>query len=134
MNKHIRHAIKEFIKAEYNGSILATELKTFYAFKHLFPTMKNATCIIESLMTEHLAPYSLATMLEFEDTDDYKRYMLLAEFYGIEHDWSEEHEQAFEKMEQYYDAHQDDESCEEYEETPYEDYARTEMQAIIASR
>jgi hypothetical protein len=131
--KHITQGMQEFAKAEYTGSILATETRMYYAFKHLFPSMKEAVSMIESVMTEHLAPYSLATMLEFEDTDDYERYMLLAEFYGIEHDWPEAHEKAFEKMERYYNAHQDDESC-AYEETPYEDYARTEMQAIIASR
>lgn len=133
MNKHIRHAIKEFIKAEYNGSILATELKTFYAFKHLFESPQAAQSHITDVIMSYFAPYNVATLATFEDRDDFNRYMVLAESYGAENDWPEEHSKIMDELEKFEQENPEDESF-VYEETPYEDYARTEMQAIIAAR
>lgn len=131
MNKHIRHAMQEFIKAEMADSVIAVETKAFYAFRHLFENAKDCIKFVEEAAVEGLAPYSLATFRSTEDIDDADRYHSLATYYGIAHDWPEGHGEMCDEMEEELIGKQEYlEEHGEYIETPWEDYARTEMQAL----
>jgi hypothetical protein len=131
MNKHIRHAMQEFIKTEMTDSVISVETKAFYAFKHLFESQKMCMKWIEEVATEALAPYNLATFRSFEDIDDADRYHSLAHYYGIAHEWPEEHGKICDEMDEELQGWEEALTERgEYQETAWEDYVRTEMQAL----
>lgn len=131
MNKSIQQGMTAYAHAELNNSVVALEVRMFHAFKHLFSSTPACMEAVEETLITALAPYSLSTMLSFDDEDDADRYHTLAEHYGSRMNWPKEHQEAFDAIEHFFYTQTQEQDW--YTDTAQQEYERIEMQAIARS-